>query len=153
MQVWMIWQVPHGVNTSADEILFNLWHIDFFKKTWTKSDIDSRHCDDVGRWNDKDRCIIQIEYRVHGQPGSLWHLGALLLRWINFNPSVDKNHMPIKVWDEITYQFPNFNYHQQLSWPNYQGMLWYQHQKSYKCQYLCSSTCSRTYAIEYTRSL
>ena len=26
----------------------------------------------------------------------------------NFNPMVG-NHMPRKVWDEITYQFPNFN--------------------------------------------
>ena len=34
---------------------------------------------------------------------------ALLLTWINFHPSMNKHHTPSKVWDEITYQFPNFN--------------------------------------------
>ena len=39
-----------------------------------------------------------------------FHLGALLLTWFNFNPSMDKyNHMPCNVWDEITYPFLNFN--------------------------------------------
>ena len=32
-----------------------------------------------------------------------------LLTCINFNPSIVSNHMPCKMWDEITYQFPNFN--------------------------------------------
>ena len=32
---------------------------------------------------------------------------ALLLTSINFNPNMA--HMPSKVWDEITYPFPNFN--------------------------------------------
>ena len=34
-------------------------------------------------------------------------MGPHLLTWINFNPS--KDHIPSKVWDEITYPFPNFN--------------------------------------------
>ena len=37
------------------------------------------------------------------------YLGPLLLTWINFNPSMDNNYMPRKVWDEITYPFLNFN--------------------------------------------
>ena len=36
------------------------------------------------------------------------HMGPLLLAWFDFNPSMDKC-MPSKVWDEITYPFPNFN--------------------------------------------
>ena len=39
----------------------------------------------------------------------MWkNLGSLLLTWINFNLGIS-NHMPSKVWDEITYPFPNFN--------------------------------------------
>ena len=38
---------------------------------------------------------------------------ALLQTWINFNPrqfpSMDKYHIPCRVWDEITWPFPNFN--------------------------------------------
>ena len=30
-------------------------------------------------------------------------MGPLLLTWINFD------HMPSKVWNQITYPFPNFN--------------------------------------------
>ena len=33
----------------------------------------------------------------------------LLLTWINFNPGMVSNHMPGKVWDEITYPSLNFN--------------------------------------------
>ena len=33
----------------------------------------------------------------------------LLLIWINFNPTMNKNNNHHKVWDEITYPFPNFN--------------------------------------------
>ena len=32
-----------------------------------------------------------------------------LLTWFNFNPRMDKDHTPGKVWDKITYPFPNFN--------------------------------------------
>ena len=35
--------------------------------------------------------------------------GPLLLIWLNFNASMDKLLHPYKMWDEITYQFPNFN--------------------------------------------
>ena len=35
--------------------------------------------------------------------------GPLLLAWIDFNPSMDKYHH-YKVWDEITYPFPNQRY-------------------------------------------
>ena len=35
--------------------------------------------------------------------------GSFLPTLINFNPSMDtNNHMPCKVWDEITYPLPNF---------------------------------------------
>ena len=35
--------------------------------------------------------------------------GAPFTDMVNFNPSMDKyNHMPNKVWDEITHPFPNF---------------------------------------------
>ena len=38
---------------------------------------------------------------------------ALLLTWFNFDRDTDKkNHMPTIVWDNITYQFPNF-----IGWP------------------------------------
>ena len=29
-----------------------------------------------------------------------------LWAWINYNPTMDKNHMHYKVWDEINYPFP-----------------------------------------------
>ena len=35
--------------------------------------------------------------------------GPHLLIWFNFTPVWISNHMPSKVWDEITYLFPNFN--------------------------------------------
>ena len=35
--------------------------------------------------------------------------GALLLKWIDFNPSMDKLLHHYKVWDGIIYPFPNFN--------------------------------------------
>ena len=36
---------------------------------------------------------------------------ALLLTWVNFNPNMDIiiGYTDYKVWDEITYLFPNFN--------------------------------------------
>ena len=37
------------------------------------------------------------------------HLAPLLLMWFNFNPSMDNNHMPSKMWHDFTYPFPNFN--------------------------------------------
>ena len=37
-------------------------------------------------------------------------LEPILLTWINFDPAWISNHKPSKVWDEITYPFPNFNY-------------------------------------------
>ena len=36
-------------------------------------------------------------------------LGPLLLSWLTLIPAWISNHMPNKVWDEITYPFPNFN--------------------------------------------
>ena len=33
----------------------------------------------------------------------------LLLTWINLSTSKDSNYIHFEVWDEITYQFPNFN--------------------------------------------
>ena len=34
-------------------------------------------------------------------------LGPLLSKWSTFNPAWINNHMPSKVWNEITYPFPN----------------------------------------------
>ena len=31
------------------------------------------------------------------------------MTWINFDPNMDKYHMPGKVWNKIAYPFPNFN--------------------------------------------
>ena len=36
-------------------------------------------------------------------------LVPLSLTWINFDPNMDKNYMPSKVWNEITYPFQNVN--------------------------------------------
>ena len=41
-------------------------------------------------------------YRVHSID-----LGPLLLTWFNFNRSMDKTYINDKVWDEITYPFPD----------------------------------------------
>ena len=38
-----------------------------------------------------------------------WHHGPILLTWLTLIAAWISNHMPSKVWDEITYQFPNFN--------------------------------------------
>ena len=46
----------------------------------------------------------------------LSQVGPLLLTWINISPSVDSNHMPSKVWDEITYPYPNLNGHAVKFW-------------------------------------
>ena len=35
--------------------------------------------------------------------------GALLLKWITLSPAWISNHMPNKMWGEITYPFTNFN--------------------------------------------
>ena len=40
------------------------------------------------------------------QVGFLWRLGPLELTWIRTGIS---NHMPSKMWDKVTYPFPNFN--------------------------------------------
>ena len=37
------------------------------------------------------------------------HQWPLSLKWFNFNLSIINNHMPNKVWDEITYPIQNFN--------------------------------------------
>ena len=37
------------------------------------------------------------------------HQGPLLLTLNNFDPSMDRYSMLSKVWDKITYHFPNFN--------------------------------------------
>ena len=35
--------------------------------------------------------------------------GPLLLTWFKFNPSMISNYIHYKMWDEITYIFPNFS--------------------------------------------
>ena len=37
------------------------------------------------------------------------YLGPLLQTWINLFPEWISNYIHYKVWDEITYPFPNFN--------------------------------------------
>ena len=37
------------------------------------------------------------------------YLGIFLSTWINCNLSWIGDHMPSKLWDEITYPFPNLN--------------------------------------------
>ena len=39
----------------------------------------------------------------------IFQLGPISLSWFKFNPGMAKNHMSSKVWDEVTYPFPNFN--------------------------------------------
>ena len=36
------------------------------------------------------------------------HQGLLLLMWLNFSPTWAHIYILYKVWDEITYPFPNF---------------------------------------------
>ena len=67
------------------------------------------------RWTNVDLSIRSWpkEYvTVHFYDSALdIDLGPLLLTWINFIPSMDKwfHLFFFKVWDEITYPFPNFN--------------------------------------------
>ena len=49
---------------------------------------------------------ITISWDHDTGSNNLW---PILLTWINFNPSMNSNHMLSKVWDEITYPFLNFN--------------------------------------------
>ena len=72
---------------------------------------------DSKRDMNENMCVAsQIGVKI-GSDNSLWHVrclvdtwGPLLLTWINFNLSIIKsNHMPSKLWDEITYPFPNVN--------------------------------------------
>ena len=49
---------------------------------------------------------VFIRWRHHGI--RVKSAGVLLLSWINFNANMD-DYIHYKVWDEITYPFPNFN--------------------------------------------
>ena len=50
--------------------------------------------------------ILFIMYtQFHGS----WSPGFPLRPWLNLNPSMISNHIHYKVWEEITYPFPNFN--------------------------------------------
>ena len=49
-------------------------------------------------------CKRTFLYCIFFLPVDLSVQGPLLLTWINFDPRI-----PSKVWDEITYPFPNFN--------------------------------------------
>ena len=46
-----------------------------------------------------------IQYKIL----SIHYIDPRLLIWINLNPSMESNHIPSKVWDQIIYPFPNFN--------------------------------------------
>ena len=50
----------------------------------------------------KQMSIISQSCLVMTQGSFYWHGLTFIPAWIN-------NHMPSKVWDEITYPFPNFN--------------------------------------------
>ena len=45
--------------------------------------------------------------------------------WISFNPSMDKQTQYLKVWDLITYPFPNFNGSWSLGMDKYFYLLLY----------------------------
>ena len=55
----------------------------------------------------------QTTTRNQGWPSSMMPYGAsrgsFSLTWNNFNPAWISRHIHYKVWDEITYSFPNFN--------------------------------------------
>ena len=53
------------------------------------------------------RGISKIAY---GSQGRFYHgMAPLHKHGLNFIPAGMKNRMPIKVWDDSTYPFPNFN--------------------------------------------
>ena len=64
------------------------------------SDVSTRQCHSNGRL---------AKPSVKSVQGLLFISGALLLTWIIFNPGMLSNRTLNKVWDEITYLFPNFN--------------------------------------------
>ena len=49
----------------------------------------------------------------HSVSGKIYHRkipqGPLLLTWLHLNPSMDRWFIHCKVWNKITYTFPNFN--------------------------------------------
>ena len=53
---------------------------------------------------------IYIHTKIGSDPPLwLYYPELLLPTWFNFNTTWISNHMPNKVWDEITYSFPNLN--------------------------------------------
>ena len=68
------------------------WRGDFmFSLTWINAWINNREASDLRRNRAHYNVIVMCQHA---------------LNWI---PAYISNHMPSKVWDEITYPFPNFN--------------------------------------------
>ena len=68
--------------------------------------LESCHATRLKRSDFIHGCRYSNDLQRHdSNPGCQWPLS---LTWFKSNPSMDK-HMPSKVWDEITYPFPNFN--------------------------------------------
>ena len=59
------------------------------------------------------------------------HPGPLLLTWINFNSTWISNHILSKLWDEITYPFPNFN--RVSEWISYSTTYFIMDVNTYPC--------------------
>ena len=61
---------------------------------------------------ERGSCNIKMTNRkiIISQFKFAYPLESILLTWINFNHRMYiNNHMPSKMWDEITYPFANFN--------------------------------------------
>ena len=48
-------------------------------------------------------------YRIRKHRSATCPHMPLLPTWVNFVPSMEKNYIQYKMWDEITYPFPSFN--------------------------------------------
>ena len=77
-------------------------------KVYTRDDAFQNTVSKMAPILTRSQCVATDE-TSHDFAISQSHLELLLLTWINFNPSLVSNHRPGKAWEEITYQFPNFN--------------------------------------------
>ena len=72
---------------------------------------------EVWRYSRPKQPELWVEFRSYNRGEVFWHnIGLLFLTWIN-------NYIHYKVWDEITYPFPNFNGAMFRSY-NRDGVVW-----------------------------
>ena len=95
----LYWQVRLGSRSPKDPV--TPWNAEFMWGEWWKMCFFTLRWDKYFLIKDKDPFILHCHYQ-----GTV-DLEAFLLMWITFNPSMDL--IPSKVWDEISYPFPNFN--------------------------------------------